>query len=327
MTVTNLQWLNANAQRKYPCVDEASMTDDTGKFLPNDIISDLHIWSNQDVGTEYFISSVSVTPTLVSVTIARIDSAFPTVLSAAMAISITGPINAYRTYPLDSFSDQEGGWISFGPGINVEEPTHWVFSALAQSEILPALVMGNPRTGVNSLGKENSNTTINGLITMLSGSPDKLVVEKANRTINGVARDALVLRLNESASGHEIHSDYLGPCDKRPESGTCTKDAIFTINGIQPDCPNGQIHFVFSEIPTTEFGNVLQITTDVGKVIVDYGIGLSDICERQDLPIDTRQYVDENCDECGDGDDECDPCTTLENVTRPFDGYVNRWKP
>ena len=71
--VWNIDWLNANAQRKYPLFEEASVQDSTGSLkLPNDFLVDF-IWPTQSDPTvdptKFHIAAVSVFGTGVSISI------------------------------------------------------------------------------------------------------------------------------------------------------------------------------------------------------------------------------------------------------------------
>jgi hypothetical protein len=71
--VWNVDWLNANSQRKYPIFEEATLADTTGSFrIPNDFIVDL-IWPvHADVSidpTLFHLASISVFGTGVALSI------------------------------------------------------------------------------------------------------------------------------------------------------------------------------------------------------------------------------------------------------------------
>jgi hypothetical protein len=85
--------------------------------------------------------------------------------------------------------------------------------------------------------------------------------------VNGATRQLVVFGLNrdDASLAYNPFSYFLGACSQRPESGTCPKTPIATINGIAPDCA-GNIDILFDNLIAQKFENCggLDLLTPYG---------------------------------------------------------------
>lgn len=308
--LSNIQWLNTNSQRSYPLDDLTTGVDDSGVAFPENIITDLNIWFPDTCGVTAAISSVTISANLVSVTLVGVStrpenfsSYSPMIFRPLAAITLERPVSLGRNYKLVPFTDGVAGWISFGSGANDRSPASWRFSNDHQATILPRLAIAYPVLPVIDISKKDSANTLNGVIKLVSGNTTDLVIEGANRIIDGACVRVIVFRLNEQLAGNEVYSKYLGPCDGLPETRTCNSLPIYSINGVAPDC-NGNINVVFTN---PEAAAVVAVRNYQATTLVDYELGLHNICQTQTTS--SLIPVEDNCDPS--------PCTGYDVVAVP----------
>jgi hypothetical protein len=344
--LSGMQWLTANANRNYPLEDYATKRDASGNELPDGLLADLHVWFPEELGRCVFISSVTISPLLVSLTLA-VHAVRPFQDSAAQAfiplaaVTVPTPLQPGLNYPLRPFAPGVGGWLTFGPEAGGLPPGSYRFDDPVQTAILPHLARMYPITGVLSLGRLGYETKLTGVVTIKSNSPETLVIEKRQETILGVTRDALVFRLNEEESGHDIFKRFVGPCGGVPESNTCKFPQISSIGGAVPDCngviklyineiwqePDGGPDLVLSYANTANNGSEPAGSGQGHTVNLDYNRGLGDICKK--APDQFAQNSDDSCDNpCDDtGFEQPSPivrniCQSFQTGWRPEVGYV-----
>ena len=101
-------WSNANEQRGYPLHDLATKQSPDGTKLPSDILADANIMVPESAGKFVFVSSVSITPGLVSVTFLATDtdpfspgSTPPSTFVPLAAISVSRQgLEIYKNYAI-----------------------------------------------------------------------------------------------------------------------------------------------------------------------------------------------------------------------------------
>lgn len=307
-TVANIPWLADNCHRNYPLSDDAtrvSLSD--GSVLDNSIIVDLNLWLPSTYGTPY-LSSVGVTSHLVSATFA----AGTTPLGS---ISIPKPVNEYRNYPIAPYQDGVAGWVCFGSGANDLSGTHYRFNE-DRGKLLPRCYDTYGNTGVISITRYGSSTKLYGLVNFLSGQDSLLYVKKDSRNISGVGTvNCLVIGLNDNETGPEVFKEFLGECDVTPDSNTCLRPPIKSINQVSPDC-NNQITLVFEEESSEEsdgYGQLLTVTTTTSAIFLDLNVGMAEMCAFNRL--ETLLEVLSRCE---------DPCAEYSS-SGPFDEYSSEW--
>lgn len=298
---TNIQWENYNSQTKYPFRDTATCVDNSGNELPKDVIVDMHIWypvTNSISSTEthrIFVTSVTVSPNLVSVTFGLDDGSGD--LIPLGAISVGPTVIPYKNYAISPFVDGFAGWIAFGEALkHVSGLQSWVFSNSSKTAILPrcAKPYKLEYAGVTSIINSGGFTSIDGDIKLLSGDTNTLVVERATRTISGNPVEAIVFRLNEQKSTVDVHKSFVGPCDVSPYSGTCLKPPIFDINAVVPDC-NGNINISIVEVVNPDIGSIMTVEVQPNNVIFHFKFGMSSLCLESQLVTYTNQIISPVC--------------------------------
>src|ERR1035437_10212105 len=101
-------WLNANEQRSYPLHDNCSRLAANRTLLPNDIMVDANIWFPRSAGSNLIVSSVNVSPKLITITLAftNVDPLLTTPGTSfvpAAVLSVLRPHNPYQNYPVTAF--------------------------------------------------------------------------------------------------------------------------------------------------------------------------------------------------------------------------------
>jgi hypothetical protein len=132
---------------------------------------------------------------------------------------------------------------------------------------------------------------LTGLI-RISGGLD-VTVRKVQRDIEGVTRDVLAIALDNRPDRNTLEI-YKGPCQGRPESGSCLIPPVETINEITPDC-TGNIDIELD----SSCGDLVAAP---GGLLVDYCLGLADACTKdRGLPVDGKlpNDHDDYCETAG----------------------------
>lgn len=288
----NLSWYALNATRCYPVDDGASLLDDAGTVLPSDIIADLRLVFPRRYGRFAYISSVTVTDRIVTVTLLGSTTENGGDLSPLAAISIPQPVQPWRTYVLEPQVSNVGGWIVFGGGVS--RTYRGRFSSCAQTRLHGRAATATAALPVKGLSKLHDATPLSGLVTLKAGSD--LVIEAAEVTIDDVLRDVIRIRLRDPKGNTDnVFDQYKGQCGQRPESQNCgDPQPIEAINDVTPDCC-GKI--------TLRFRGCAQpslITNDRSAATLDCDIGLGDVCDTQSkLPAaggDLPGQYDNQCD-------------------------------
>jgi len=295
----NLEWGNLNANRVYPFSDTASRVDDSGNRLPEDLLVDCQVRAPATgYGEAYgsiFVGSVSVSPGLVSLTLLACTGS---TVEPVAALSLVRPVTPYRNYPLSPLKAGTAGWVAFGKGVESGETRSYRFSTPADSVLLPAAARLYKSGGVTSLSVADRGVTLQGQIKLVSGSAEELEIVREARTIDGQERDALVFRMIRRSDGDNPMGDYVGPCGHSPDSNNCLRPVIRAINEVTPDC-DGKITLTFQEVLLAGLGGgLLTVELDGEKILLHYGLGMSDIC-----PPKYEKFVGDQANNC---DDPCD---------------------
>lgn len=275
--VSNLQWCNLNEIRNYPMEDGASKVSDAGVAMPDNVVVDLNVAFPGSLGQEAFISSVGVTSNVVSITLCAKNGSTFTPLAAFSATRAA--VTPYANYELKPLADGVAGWVSFGNGIDT--PGTWRFSDTSQTKLLPKVAWSYAETGVTSIGKLNTSDELSGDVSLRVDGSEELQIEYVSassalaRVINGNPVNALVFSLNTKQFGRELYERFLGPCDTSPESGTCRKPVIFTVNGAVPNCAgiitmqfveaSSNIYPVFTVDDVVSNASIIEISSNMDQ--------------------------------------------------------------
>ncbi len=290
MAITNHNWYSRNSIRGYPLDDRATRTGDLGERLPNGILVDVNLRFPRSAGRHAWVSSLSVTSTLVTATFlatADPDNA-PSEFRPLAVVTVRKPIQIGRPYALDSMIDGTAGWIVFG---SVDEPFSARFSSPLQGLLLARCARAYTPPPISSLVKRGVALGLKGVVNLQGGSDIEVI--KGERFVDGRLRDVIVVRLKSFSNDRNVLDAYKGPCGNRPETGNCDKPGIEFINTVGPDC-NGNIQIQF---PGETLVGAYPGSSE--GLILDYPIGLTEACTHRDrLPDSDGKLPDENTDPC-----------------------------
>jgi hypothetical protein len=267
MPVRNQNWYDLQAGRRYPLDDRTSGTDDAGNLINDSILLDCHIRFPETLGTDAFVQAITVSPTLVSV---LIGAAADTVITTIAAISLPKPITTNKNYAITPLVGGVAGWVVFGAGVG--EPFAARYSRPEQSRILPRCARPYTPLPIQTIGKINLSSALSGVVNIEVVAP--IVVAQKTLTINSQPANVLEFSLAQTfdSTADNPLSYFLSPCGQRPESGTCPKQPIETINDITPDC-DGNINIITDGMGLYQFENC-------GGLGIDLPIGLVDACNK-----------------------------------------------
>lgn len=242
MPVRNQNWYDLQAGRRYPLDDRSTGIDDAGNPIRDDIIVDCHIRFPETYGKCAFISGITVTGNIVAVVISARDTLDNGDIQTIAAISVAKPITTNTNYPVQGIVAGAAGWMAFGPG--VAENFSARYTTPIQSLLAPRNARPYRQLPVRTLGKYGVSDPLQNVINISAQPP--LTAEYEQVTIGGKVANAIVLSLRGGTQNldYEPLQYFLGPCGARPESGTCPKQPILTINGVAPDC-SGNINLDF----------------------------------------------------------------------------------
>lgn len=242
MTSRNPNWNNLNTLRPWPFDATATLTDDTGKAVPTEIIADLLLRFPASLGVRAWISALSVTPHLVTCVISSASGDFQTLAS----ISTPLPQFGQTVHTLRAHGPGIGGWIVWGTDLEQYQGV-WRFSSPQQTLLMPRTAWPYTSLPVTTLSIQGMDQPLRDLVKLQAGNDIRIT--KQIREIAGVLREAIVFELdteNTAETGRNILNEYRGPCQTRPESGTCADGfPIEFINNVAPDCC-GRIQIVLT---------------------------------------------------------------------------------
>jgi hypothetical protein len=269
MAHRNPNYYNLQSQRAYPLMDTATAVGDGGEQLPSDILVDCRLRWPSALGQYAFLGGITVTPHVVTALFIVTNSQTTTTFAPLAAVSIPQPVDEYRPYAITPFQPGTGGVVVFG---NVRDTFNARFSTPLQSLLSPDCAQPYTELPIPSLRKQGARTGLVGDV-LLRGGTDITATQELVALPKIGLRNAFVFRLTRL----DAMQTYLGPCGGRPESGTCLKEGIESINDVVPDC-NGNINIVIQGLQTAAFVNCGQ--WDTGMVLED-SIKLSEICLQQ----------------------------------------------
>lgn len=281
-------WLNRNETRKYPLHVDATKESSDGTVLPDGVLADMQLLVPQSAGNHVFVSSLSITPGLVSLTILACEEDPAGSSSATVgdfvplaAISVPRPIEIYRNYAFDSLYPGVNGWVAFGSDVDEISEAYYRFEEPIDGLLNPKAARVYRDYPVQSIGKSNRTVELTGLVELIGSA--SVEIEKAVRTIDGRRREVVTLGLALGDDPKTVLHTFAGDCGGRPDDRTCPSGRpLRTINGVTPDC-NGNIDIIVSGVGAT------MVRIENG-IIVDLPIGLDDIC----TPFDPTRYDPED---------------------------------
>lgn len=270
-TLRNQNWLNAQTGRRYPLDDNATGTGDDGVIrLKDDILADLHIRWPSLAGQYAFLGGLTVTDKILTAVILGANTATTAAnFTPLAAISLSQPVDRHVYYPLSPLYPGVGGFISFG---DVGEEFSIRLSTPQQGLLSPRIARPYAALPIPTMRKLGRVDGLTGLVRVLGG-PDVEVVREIVE-VDGIDREAMVIRLISALDGRSVLKDYIGPCGGRPESRNCLKDGVETINGVSPDC-DGNLVIDFRGVTATPY---TSCGSEHAGVIIDQSLGIDDVC-------------------------------------------------
>lgn len=276
--ITSHNASNLNDIRAYPFTDNSSRRDDNGNVLPEYVLNDCHLWWPDEYGTVGAVSSVTLSPSLLSVAFVAHDPDND-VSTLIATLIIDRPGTPYKSVEVKPLKSGVGGWASAG---NIPQAPSgvrtWHFSDVSNSTLLPRLAQAYTPYPVTSLGKDGLARALRGQVKLIAGS--NLEIVEGYRYIDGKYTRCVVFGL-DSDQLPSLYDYFAGPCGKRPESRNCDRAILRTINGVGPDGDgvltvevnddNNVIRGVIEEFDGTNVG--IELVT-----AIDY----DDVCSRID---------------------------------------------
>lgn len=269
-----------NATRSYPIDDAATGDDDSGYAMPCDVLTDCAIRFPKMYGDYVFVSSLHVSPYLVSVAFAISHRAAHADETTSAFIPL-GVVSVPRTelieskqYPIEPLQDGVAGWVVFGP---CQQKTTYSgrFSSVDQSMLVPRTCRAYAPMPVTSMGAAYDAQALTDTVT-IAGSTD-ISVAVGYRNVEGYGLvKGLIFSLRGGGSNATVLQQYAGPCARRPENKNCSQRNIESINGVTPDC-DGNIKLTFKDAL-----QAILVGGYTGGLTLDYGLGLATACTTVD---------------------------------------------
>lgn len=300
MPVRNQNWYDTQEGRRYPLDETSTGLDDAGQPIRDNIIVDCHMKFPEDYGMYAYVSGITVTGGIVTVVISSADSPDGENARVLGAVSVPKPIVIGRNYPIQPISEGVAGWFAFGSGC--AENFSGKYSTPPQALLSYRNARGYRPLPVTSLGKYGLTEALTNVVRIAADEP--VTATYTEVTINNKPAKAIVLGLSGRVTDADIHplQEFLGPCGARPESGTCPKEPILSINGIRPDCA-GNINISVAGGLTT------YMFDECGGMGIAFPIGLAQTCPKEEINPDcTRTGGDGK--PVGQGLDLCRPSSS-----------------
>lgn len=277
MPIRNQNWYDLQAGRRYPLDDRSTGVGDDKQFINDDILVDCHLRFPNTIGTVAFVQGITITPALVTVLFGVAENATGTAIQTIAAISLPlSQVSAGVNYTVTPLVDGVAGWIAFGPGI--QEPFVGRYATPIQGLLAQRCARAYEPLPIPTLGKIDLTTSLQGLVRVLGIPPVEAKYEQV--LVGEELVNAIVFRCMTEFNGQNPLEQFLSDCGKRPESGTCDKETIETINGVTPD-NDGNItvevegfgSYLFKKRPGT---GILE--TVCGGLDILSSIGLAEAC-------------------------------------------------
>lgn len=306
MPVRNQNWYNLQSTRRYPLDDKSTGLSDTGELIREDIVVDCHLRFPETIGKYAYVQGLTVTENLITIVFGAAETLTSENNPTIAVASVAKPTAINVSHDITPMMSGVSGWITFGPGIETN------FVGRYSTPIQTYVDLRNARAyrplPIPTLGKVDLNTALSGLVLLTATSPvvasyvdENFVVpeerlpkyDPQTQTTNYEPIKAIIFSTDAPTAAFNPLQEFLGPCGQRPESGTCPKKPIERINGVAPDCENGNINIVATS------GLTIRPFAECGGADITTPLGLTEAC-RQDPKSERKRK------------DEC-PCDTNDN--------------
>jgi hypothetical protein len=300
MAIRNQHWYSINEGISYPVDEKATGVDDAGMLIQNNIITDLYLRWPSTLGAYAFISSISVTKNLVSVTFLSSTTTAGDEFKPLAVISVARPVTEGRQYALNAQVDGVNGWIVFGSGANSATTYSARFATAQQTFLTVRAAKTYSPLAISGVKTIAAAGLLSDIVRLRGTAPVEIVGE--TRDIDGVLRTVAVVRLvdtsveatrnNTTTQGAtSVFRQFAGPCGARPDSNTCTKPPIEFVNSVAPDCDG------LLTIEIKGFALAARLDGECG-VVIDATVGLFDACLPPQIPNSAgllpSQYTEQN---------------------------------
>lgn len=291
MGIRNQNWYNLQSTRRYPLDEISTGYDDAGQLIRDDILVDCHVLFPTTLGNCLYVQGLTVSNGMVSVVFGAAPFAGEVSGEPVAYVTVPQPVRPNVNYDVTGLKPGISGWVTFGNGVDTAFSGR--YSRSVQTAVLPRCGRTYRALPVSSIAKQGVAATLDGLVRVVGNSP--VIATKETITVGGINYPAIVLRLNkqEITSAFNPFANYLGPCSQRPESGTCAKPGITSINGIEPDC-NGNIDIDVVGFNTTPGTPNYELFTNCGGMEIISDENLPDLCIAAKADA-TRTPVDKCC--------------------------------
>lgn len=294
MPIRNQNWYNANESRRYPLDDQSTGLDDAGVEIRDNVLADCDIRFSSELGGCLYVQGITVSRGLVSVVFGAAADSEQLTGHTVAAVTVERPVTKYRHYDITPLAPGIDGWVVFGSGI--EEDCQFRFTQPRQSIVATRCADAYSPLPIPSMKKVGVGSALADVITFEGLTPIKITHEKIKPDPENDAEvDALVFRLDTQQITLDYNplSEFLSPCGGRPDSGTCGKEPVETINGVEPDC-NGNIVIEFGEPLTSTGIGAAGFSGQCGGLAVDLDISLATLCNSLATKR-PQEYVDKCC--------------------------------
>lgn len=193
----NLEWANENSERKFPFIHTASLRDKTKRYtLPNSVIVDTLLALTEDYNLPFFLSNITYSPKILSVTISMATG------KVALVGSINNPDPLAKNFTLELNGEEKYlgsyGKIIIGSLENLLEGSFDFFAVDSFFEPCRVIKLSRGISAINGI--------TNGNVILTEGANTEILVNGRKIEINAI--------------------------DAKCQCDTC--QCIKTINGIPP---------------------------------------------------------------------------------------------
>lgn len=297
----NPAYYGLNASRPWPLDDSATLTDDDGEILPDDILVGATFCYPRSIWKAVYLTAVTVSPRLCTLAFALAEDrdAAPSQFRPLAVVQAVRPVPIFVPLPIQpAEADLDAGWVVLGPGANGVSYSGR-FSTPAQSRLLPSCARPYHNAPVPWIGKRGLADRLSGVVELAGGGDLQLSVEDDVKIsfdpydpqAHAFSARAIVARLG-SAPGvaRNVLELYTGPCGGRPESGTCLRPSVRSLGGAVPDC-DGTLTLRLRGATATPF------TGNRGGFVIDMAASLAAACAAASDSAIAGHAFDDGCSE------------------------------
>lgn len=222
-------WLARNSATGYPFQAAASLLDNEGVWLPEQLIADMRLAFPGNANDVAYVSYVYLGATI-TLTVS-VGSEEIAILQSTPLEQVTPQTQRFKLTPL---KPGVYGTVCLGYLTGVTSHT-WRFNGPSQSGLMRTQVTPYlPQQEFQRIRTADDNS-VTGEITRFVGDGD-FSTSKEWLEINGEVREVIAVGIS-GANPRELLQEYAGPCGRRPESETCNDPEPYrNLGTVQPDC-------------------------------------------------------------------------------------------